>query len=81
MAHMSMLVVDLTFGEVYDEPQRAPPGLRAETEKDLNHRGHRGHREKSKENNCGDSLSVSSEFSVVKKPFVCRRRTLILMQR
>ena len=81
MAHMSMLVVDLTFGEVYDEPQRAPPGLRAETEKDLNHRGHRGHREKSKENNCGDSLSVSSEFSVVKTPFVCRRRTLILMQR
>ncbi len=81
MAHMSVLVVDLTFGEVYDAPQRAPPvlrsssaaeggrpqaGLRPEAKKDLNHRGHRGHREK-KEDNCGDSFSVPSEFSVVKK--------------
>ena len=30
MAHISVLVLDLTFGEVYDEPQRAQPGLRPE---------------------------------------------------
>ena len=68
MAHMSVLVVDLTFGEVYDAPQRAPrsqPGLRPKPKKDLHHRGHRGHREQKEESN-GDSLSVTSVFSVVK---------------
>ena len=61
MTYMSVSVVDLTFGEVYDVPQRAlpvlrsssateggrsEPGRRSEPKEDLNHRGHRGHREK-----------------------------------
>ena len=33
MAHISVLIVDLTFGEVYDAPQRAQPGLRPEPRK------------------------------------------------
>ena len=68
MAHINGLIVDLTFGEVYDAPQRTPrsqPGLRPEPKKDLNHRGNRGHREKN-EDSCGDSASVASESSVVK---------------
>ncbi len=38
MAHISVLIVDLTFGEVYDAPQRAQssqPGLRPEPTKVL----------------------------------------------
>ena len=60
MARMSLLVVDLTFGEVYHVPQRAlrsQPGLRPAPKKDLNHRGSQ---RKKKEDNRGDSLSVSS---------------------
>ena len=71
MAHRSVLVVDLTFGEVYDAPQRTPGsqlGLRSKPKKDLNHRGHRGHREK-KENSCRDSVSVASASSVVEHPY------------
>ena len=59
MTYMSMSVVNLTFGEVYVAPKRAPrsqPGLWPESKKDLNHRGHRVKKEKSS----GDSLSVSS---------------------
>ena len=37
----------------------------AGTKKSLNHRGHRGHREENEESS-GDSLSVTSECSVVK---------------
>ncbi len=33
MAHISVLIVDLTFGEVYDAPQRAQAGLRPEPKK------------------------------------------------
>jgi len=43
MTYMSMSVVNLTFGEVYVAPKRAPrsqPGLWPESKKDLNHRGH-----------------------------------------
>ena len=32
MAHMSVLVVNLTFGEVYDAPQRAPRSQREKKE-------------------------------------------------
>ena len=68
MAHISALIVDLTFGEEYDAPQRAQssqPGLRPEptnvftTEKTES-------TEKRKEERSGDSLSVTSVFSVVK---------------
>jgi len=31
MAHMSVLLVDLTFGEVYDAPHRTPRAQRKET--------------------------------------------------
>ncbi len=45
----------------------------------MHHRENRGHREK-REDDCGDSLSVSSEFSVVETPGECRRHTLLFMQ-
>ena len=37
--------------------------------------------EKRKEEDCGDSFSVSSESSVVKTSYVCRRHALTFMQR
>lgn len=63
MGHMSTLIVDLTFGEVYGAPQRD-----------------RVRREK-QEDDCGGSLSVVSEFSGLKTPYVCRRHALIFMHR
>ncbi len=50
IAHINLEVVDLTFGEVCEAPQR-----------DRVHRG-------KQEDSSGESLSVASEFSVVKLP-------------
>ncbi len=81
-AYLTILHVRLTFGEVPDAPQRSlrsQTGLRPEPKRDLNHRVHRGHRGK-KEQSSSDSLSVPSEFSVVKY-FPCAEGTRLYLDK
>lgn len=45
----------------------------------IRHRVHRSHRVR-KEDTCGDSLSATSGFSVVKTPYRCRRHAQMFVQ-
>ena len=57
MAHGSVLVVDLTFGEAYDAPQRAQPSQRPEPRKIWTTENTEG-TEKRNEDSCSDTASV-----------------------